>query len=99
MFRTPKAKLTLPKNANPLPWSVVFLILFLSISCISMCMSMIDSWRDQATAAPTERPLLDTDAPSTEAPLEPVIVKRRYTIGTAPARPLEYLFSDSKLTR
>lgn len=96
-------KIKIPENATVLPWSVVFLVLFLSVACVSSLMSMIDTWRANrkrrlmTTMAP--QPVLDETEDATEAPLIPVVHQRRYDVSSDPQVPIDYLYSDSAETR
>jgi hypothetical protein len=101
LMRGPE-KIKIPENATVLPWSVVFLVLFLCVACVSSLMSMLDTWRAHraqrklmTTMAP--QPVLDED--STEAPLIPVVHQRRYDVSSDPQVPIDYLYSDSAETR
>jgi hypothetical protein len=92
-------KLNIPNGADPVPWLFVFLIVFLSVSCVSGVMSMIDAWRDRSTASPTPRPIIPENVETTEAPLIPETVQRRYAFDATPERPYDYLYTDSSMTR
>jgi hypothetical protein len=100
MLRGPN-KLNIPENATVLPWSVVFLVLFVSVACVSSVMSAIDTWRanraqKQETIEP--QPVLD-EPDATDAPLIPVVRKRRYDVSSDPQTNIDYLYSDSVETR
>jgi hypothetical protein len=100
MLRGPN-KLNIPENATVLPWSVVFLVLLISVACVSSVMSAIDTWRENRTPKKeTIQPqpvLYETDV--TDAPLIPVVRKRRYDVSSDPQTRLPYLYSDSVETR
>jgi hypothetical protein len=103
MFMTGPQKIKIPENATVLPWSVVFLVLFLCVACVSSIMSALDTWRAnrtqkklQETIAP--QPVLD-DSDATDAPLVPVVRKRRYDVSSDPQTNIDYLYSDSVETR
>lgn len=95
-------KINIPENATVLPWSVVFLILFVSVACVSSLMSMLDTWR----ANHARQKLLTTMAPepvldetTTPAPLIPTVHQRRYDVSSDPQVPVDYLYSGSAETR
>lgn len=91
--------MNIPNGVEALPWSVVFLVVFLSVSSVSAVMSMIDTWRAQAETSTTPRPLIPEPEVTTKAPLVPKTVQRRYTIESPPARPYDFLYSDTSQTR
>lgn len=100
MLRTSASKIKIPNNAEVLPWSLVFLILFLSIGCVSSVMSMVESWRNAPPSTQTPRPLLeDIDDITTPAPLIPQTRERRYDVSSDPRTAVPYLFSNSMSTR
>jgi hypothetical protein len=100
MLRRGVEKINIPENATVLPWSVVFLVLFVSVACVSSIMSAIDTWRANRESKPsmTPQPVLETE-PVTEAPLIPVVRKRRYDVSSDPQTRIPYLYSDSVETR
>lgn len=102
MIRTSAPKIHIPENANLLPWSYVFLILFASISVCSVLISIIESLQSSPGGdkdiLPTAQAIsLSEDI--TEPPLRPETRKRWYEIGDPIPIPTEYLYSSSKSTR
>ena len=99
MLRTSAPKLNIPNNAEVLPWSVVFLVLFISLGCVSSVMSMVESWQ-KTPVTQTPRPILeDIDDVTTAAPLVPQTRERRYDVSSDPRTAVPYLFSNSMSTR
>lgn len=95
-------RVTIPNNATVLPWSYVFLILFMIISVCSSVMSMIDNLLAKKPQAPADvsiyRQTLAGDV--TDPPVVlPETKIHRYVMVDQPEQPLEYLFSDSVTTR
>jgi hypothetical protein len=97
--RATTPKLKIPNNAEVLPWSVVFLVLFISLGCVSSVMSMVDSWRSAPPTQPPQPILEDIDDVTTAAPLIPQTRKRRYDVSSDPRTAVPYLFSNSMSTR
>lgn len=98
MLRTSTPKINIPNNAEVLPWSLVFLVLFLCIGSVSSVMSMVESWRN-APPKETPLPLLGEPEIETVAPLIPQSRERRYDVSSNPQTPLPYLYSKAKSTR
>lgn len=95
-------KIKIPENATVLPWSVVFIVLFLCVAGVSSIMSMVDTWRaNRKRKAKTivPQPVLDDTEDQTEAPLIPTVYQRRYDVSSDPQVPIDYLYSDSAETR
>ena len=94
-------RVTTPNNATVLPWSYVFLILFMIISVCSSVMSMIDNLLAQKPTTTTQGMYTQTLAGQLTDP--PVVLPEtklhRYVMVDQPDQPLEYLYSDSAMTR
>lgn len=95
-------KIKIPEGSNALPWSYVFLILFVSISIVSAVMSFIESLfspkKDPlVTPQPIRYETLDMEI--TEPPIIPETRERRYVLTDPRTGPLDFLYSGSSMTR